>query len=277
MKYMLERSHNCLGIFLSLVLFSLSSCAPALYAPNEAYMMGVSKQGDLKVGASFLGGRVSPSLFDSSRTKVRQYHAQVAYSPINRLAIAGSYTRLTGKGVGNPTNWDAQNLELALGFYHKSGKDTPEDQSYVLSDLYVGSGWGNTNSVFRTAGESHLNYQRLFVHSGIQFWWKNNIAVGFGLRYVNLNYSKADLFGPIPNDYQSGINFIKDRNSHNLLESTFSIQGGNNLVKIFTSFTGALIAKTDAIQTRITYPSANLGLVFSVDQFFRKKENRDKW
>ena len=35
--------------FLGSIVLFLSSCSPAFYTPNEAYMMGISEKGDVKV------------------------------------------------------------------------------------------------------------------------------------------------------------------------------------------------------------------------------------
>ena len=62
-----------INLFFIAIAILLSSCYPAHYATNDAYSLGLSQQGDIKVAGSYLGGKNGNS-FNQEQKKFYQYY-----------------------------------------------------------------------------------------------------------------------------------------------------------------------------------------------------------
>lgn len=221
-----------LGLAIPLLFGSCATSTAILYHPNEAYMMAVSDKGDLKLSGTY-GARDIRFLDEDQPRKLKRTSLQVAYSPLDRLAVVSSYYNSKSQHQSLPVFEKIQNLELGLGYYHKKGMEKETDKSYFLPDIYVGVGSGNIESQFTTAGVSRVNYLRYFLHGGVHFGWKDNFDIGFGMRYVRANFQSAKLIGKIPQYYDLSVSNVAENSQQNLLETSFQIQGGHRMVKAF--------------------------------------------
>lgn len=266
---MKQTSLYVLSLFSFALLFS--SCATNLYTPNEAYMLGLSNQGDVKVAGAYASN--SENLSFGLNAQYEQSNIQLAISPVKHLGLVGSHFRQNSKQFSGVENTSRRHTEVGLGYYSKSKKKKETDQSFVLHDVYAGIGWGQNYRLFETAGELYGNYQRYFLHYGVHLWWKNDVSIGFGFRYARTYFDQIDLIGKVPSSFsREVISEIRRRNPFDLLESTLHIQAGGNYAKVFLSTTGIIRSnQADIGQTyKIAAPIVNLGLVLDLDEIWKK-------
>lgn len=258
--------------FVSLLIAStllFSSCHTNLYTPNEAYMLSVSSPGDVKVAGAHL--RNSDARRLGFNHKFRQSQVQLAISPIKHLGLVGSHFRQFNEDFDGPTNSYRKHTELGLGYYHVSGKNKETDRSYVVQDFYTGGGWGKYYELFYTAGEMYSNYQRFFLHYGIHLWWKNDVSIGFGIRYARTNFGEVNLIGNVPSGAETGLAEVQDRDPLNVLEGSIQIQTGSNYAKLFFSTTGVLRSQVVDFSGNYRFggPTATVGITVDLDEIWK--------
>ena len=237
-----------------------------LILPHEAYMMGLVKKFDLKVGGSFLSYKGSKWLSASAK-RIRQYSGQIAFSPWKRIGIIGSFSGRSGRYVDRPATWSLQHAELAVGTYHEFRKRFPSNFT-LRTNLYVGHGRGSSSNILNTAEEIDLKYSRNFIHSGWQLWWKKYISLGYALRFVNLNLKDTTIIGPLSNGKYFFLNRFLCSNPKNFLVSKFHLQGGPEQAKIFLSATRTMATLGGDYHIAYSKMIYKVGLILNIGSFY---------
>lgn len=120
-----------------------------------------------------------------------------------------------------------------------------------------------------------LDYQYYFIQSRLRIERKKNLNFGLGLRYGHLVFTAAKIVGRIPQNFDKAYLSIEDRNQRGIMEASFQIQGGFNIMKAYVR--ANVILPTFRLNTpRVGRSVANVGIVLELDEVckkvFRKKD-----
>ena len=205
------------------------SCSHQYYAPNAPIMLKLSDKKELKVSAA------APGSF------------QVGYSPLKRLAVAGSFftAHQTTSSSGFSSREGKGHLGAgAIGFYHfvekKNNIDSEGNTTSktslapigVLFDVYGGYGQGRVENNFGSGGESSFKMQQYFLQGGIHFKSKYFDA-GLVFKQSILNYYDGLLLGEIDLFEEARVETLLDNNPYNISELSLHAAAGVNYLKAF--------------------------------------------
>jgi len=215
-------------LFFFLIVSSLS-CSHQYYAPNAPIMLKLSDKKEFKVSAA------APGAF------------QVGYSPLNRLAVAGSFFTAHQTNSNQSFNLREGKGHLgvgAIGFYHffEKNKNTASDGKPssnnslapigLLIDVYGGYGQGKVENNFSSGGNSSFSIQQYFIQGGIHFKSKYFDA-GMVYKQSVLNYYDGLLLGEIDFFEETRVQQILDNNPYNISEVSLHAAAGVNYLKAF--------------------------------------------
>lgn len=243
-KYLTTSSY-----FLLLLLLA-SSCSRGLYIPKSGHTLQMTEKNDLQIAGTVCN--VNGSGF---------YNAEIAYSPINRLAVAAKLYNLSNgtdsDNITEPTTpffnevEDVEKgflLEGAIGTYHfiNFGKKTKLTDSLqvkegLLLDLYTGFGQGNNRVEYPTLqGSFDFDYKKYYLQGGVSFI-KNRpdgkfMSVGYNLRFNLVDYDKGLVRGDIGVQGVQAIRIIDNSEPFTTAESTFSLKAGTSEFQFLINF-----------------------------------------
>lgn len=224
-------------LYFTLVGFSLllllSSCTHKYYAPSSPTLMGVNEKSELKLSGGF-----GTHLYDNSK-KVN-WQLMGAYSPVNRLKVAGSifylqseednryvFTNTTPIARGNGFI-----AEGALGTYWSKQKD-----ALVTFDIYGGYGQGKVNNYYAEGGSAHLSFRKFFIQPGLHYEYEDIFALRTGMRFVNLDFVEGNTFGDVTQVNNDVLLDLQENDPNFLVEWSARAEVGLPYSKFFLGFT----------------------------------------
>lgn len=263
--------------FLSLFyLFFLSSCANYYYSPNDGDQVMLRKKHDVHVAANYNFG---------PKNEIRTANIQAGYSPINHLAVAGSYFK-TSDGKSDDRHGNGYILNGAIGSYYFLPFETSFSSKYkktsqmkynmengLLFDCYLGSGKGKVNNFYKEGGWSIFQFRKNYFQIGLHLI-KNYWGFSYNVRKGRLLYDQGQVFNQLKIGEEDLQKFrdLQLNNSFNLTEQSFVIHAGIKHIRYFISIT-SLTHGAKLQQLGAKNKNYNIGLLIEIDEFFRKRKD----
>jgi len=154
-------------IFIVLCILFFSSCSHYYYAPDEANVLKLSEEKDLKISVS--GNHDNEN---DETHELKHLNLQVGYSPIKHLGIFTNHFRIWGKDNASFYGGNGHLTNLAVGGYYfiktKSGLDKVLKYDYgvtsgFLFDVYAGYGRGKIHQYYKQGGNADLFLRKYFL------------------------------------------------------------------------------------------------------------------
>lgn len=288
-------------LFLGFVLFA-SSCTSSFYLPNHYYVpsnhntLHISEKGDLKATANVAKIRGGNRLLAS----------QLGYSPINNLAVIGSFQKITSSTNNSPlldvtrlATLDAgYSAEGAIGSYiFLNPKPSAYYKDGILLDLYLGYGQGKVQNQYFSdpilpepsflKANSQLGFNKYFIQTGFHYLKGDNLSenkktgVHFGfswaLKFAIIDFRDGVVTGNIDPVSLSTLSTIQSIDPFRSLESTIGMHVGVKKIKTFANIHSiGMLNDPSRILKKPTH-TLQLGLLFELDELFNlnksKKQN----
>lgn len=224
---------------------ALTSCSPKYYEGNTQNVPLLSEQGEIDLTVSGNTGKVE---------------FQGAYGITNHLGVVAN------GGVYIPTNLDNGNGgsgkfgELGLGYFTK----IQESENWIF-ETYGLVGFGTMENHLpstvqdypTTKGNISANLLRIGVQPNIGYK-SEYFTVALSSRFVHLSYDK--IAGDLVFENERQVDYLRDHNSHFLIEPALTIKGGLERIKLQLQY-GYSFNLTD-FDFRQEKPFLSLGLNF---------------
>lgn len=258
-------------ILFILIAISSFSCSHQYYAPNAPIMLKISDKNELKVSAA------APGAF------------QVGYSPINKLAIAGSFFTAHQTTSSNSFVQREGKGHLgggALGFYHffektkaRNSEEQVNDASAlapigVLVDIYGGYSQGKIENSFSSGGSSQFDIQQYYLQAGFHFK-SNYFDAGLVFRQSILNYYNGLLLGEIDPFEEARSQLILDNNPFNNSEISLHAAAGVNYLKAFWNL-NLFVSNTNRQVLQSNPIDLNIGIIVELNEVLSLRKGSKK-
>ena len=308
-KNLTTKIHPSFVIVLLSTLFILSSCSHKYYAPNEADLLTLREKNDVHFSASF-GSAGSGSNTNSgssinfnidttaNKAESNSYNFQLGYSPINHLAISGSYFKIKNSNRDNSISGKGNMWNGAIGGYYfkpindknntrklridGKEKTTSFDSPNMrmkkgfLFDLYLGHSRGNVFNFHRddncgncratSSFKFTKNYAQLGFHYFREIW-----GLSCAIRLGQLRYFDGDVLGTrMAVIEQDDIDLIQNDNIYPLRETSLRFYMGTKQIRSF--FSASIVDEGPFKNLDIVNGIVQLGITVDIDSFFKKSK-----
>lgn len=269
-----------LVIYLIILLCLNSSCGHKYYAPNDADLVVLKEQHDVHISGTT----------DTGNKSKQSYNAQLGYSPIKHLGLAGSYFKFNQWKNPHkpPVRGGGKIWSAAIGGYFfqpyiSSGiskRDIKKREkkfsnqnlfhpSGMLMDIYIGRSQGSVNNLYENGGTTLLKFKKNYIQFGIH-WTNKSIGFDLATRIGKLNYYEATISGKPSASTSYIIDYLEARNSFNLMEHSFRANFGVKNTRFIFSVSG-VSQNAKLNQLGVVEVVTSFGLIIDLDEFFRKK------
>lgn len=193
----------------------LTGCSPKFYTPNTQNVPLISEQGETNLTLAGNGNQIE---------------FQGAYGVTKGFAIKANGGLFIPSDLDNGNGGSGKFIEFGGGYFK------PINENFVF-ETYGIIGFGNMENHFpstisdnpQTNGEISANIFRYGIQPN--FGYKSKyFSAAISSRIVSLNYS--NIKGALIFEETNQINYLKDHNSHILLEPAITIKGGFEKIKL---------------------------------------------
>jgi hypothetical protein len=198
-----------------IILAMMSSCNPKYYTANTQNVPLISEKGETNLSLS---------------GNDNQVEFQGAYGVSSNIAIQANAGLFIPSDLDNGDGGSGKFLEAGVGYF------TPVSEKFVF-ELYGLIGGGSVENHFPstvdanpgTEGDVSANIFRYGIQPNFGFKSKY-FSAAVSSRFVNLRYSNID--GDLVYDSENAADYLRDNNSHFLIEPALTLRGGLEKIKL---------------------------------------------
>lgn len=240
-----------------LAALAATSCNHRYYAPNSIQTPFLQNQHDANVSGGMAFG-----------PEYSGWEAQAVYSPIKKIAVIGSF--FTASSKKDKINDLSGLSEWGRGYFYEGGIGGYHAwNEHSVQSVFVGAGKGNVFNYFGNDREADLDFQRLFLQTGIALQYKY-LHLGFGLRLCHLNFVGGDVDLKIDDFELDVIKRLQEDSPMLLAEYSFNFGWKIGPVRLHNILT---YSPSNAVQKDARFAGNNISLSASLDlhHFWKKK------
>ena len=263
-------------IFLFFLITLFSSCSHYYYAPDEANVMKLAEQNDLKISAS---GNSTNGNYE-----IKHANFQISYSPIKHLGVFASRFNLKGKEpINSPErggNGFLNNAAMGGYYFFETGSILDRIIKYdeelavpsgFLLDAYLGYGKGHVHNFYIEGGTSDLDLQKYFIQGGIH-WQGKTLGASYVLKFGKINFFNGLIEGQIDDENINSIRNIETIREFPFRETSLKFYMGIRHARVYLNVSTVVDVFDNNFLHRTSLGS--FGIIMDIDDIYRSIRNK---
>jgi len=262
--------------FANVLLFS--SCSHYYYAPDEANMLKLNDQHDLKFSVS---GNSTNGNYNLKHT-----NAQVGYSPIKHIGVFASHFKMSGdEPEQNPVRGGKGHLNnVGFGGYYFLDSESILNRlvnyddkigvrSGFLFDVYAGYGKGHVYNYYPEGGRSDLDIQKYFIQGGVH-WQGKALGLSYVMKFGRINYFNGLIVGQLNDSEINSLRNINEIREFPFRETSLKFYMGVKYGRVYLNISKIDDEFDNLFSHRTSVGS--FGIILDIDDIYRGIKNRDR-
>ena len=255
-----------------------SSCSHYYYAPDEANMLKLNEQHDLKISVS---GNSTNGNYELKHTNL-----QLGYSPIKHVGVFASHFKMSGnEPIQDPIRGGKGHLNSAgLGGYYFLESESILNKlvkyddkigvrSGFLFDAYAGYGKGHIYNFYIEGGHSDLDLQKYFVQGGVH-WQGKALGLSYTMKFGRLNYFNGLIIGQLDESEINSLLNIEEIKEFPFRETSLKFYMGVKYARVYLN----VATTVDEFDNSFTHRTSvgSFGIIVEIDEIYKGIKGRNK-